>query len=331
MRRRPHVVLDDFFVKEDLLSAILGPGCTGGDTAWAARGGYFEIPSGNPVASQLLSSTHTALQRWVRASDVQVMYSGWLYNAHLAIIAAVAARYVAGLAAAPVAESLGALSSICLLLVLSYHIAFFAALNYRPAWFEHVVIFHSPFAWAAIWLQVFAGDGQESGGVAMGPAIADGPARSQLDRHVGPLALLLMHCFIWYTRRTVIGVAVFERRIRASPNAHWTHRIYSVLAGLAIVLAWRAYPYASACWRLCWDAAHSGVGERRASLREWADERGTVGLLRLGTAMLVSGGTHALWYSFISYAYHLVVWKDYLREGLAVWVIGDSAMCTKLY
>ncbi|KAJ2495429.1 Leucyl-tRNA synthetase, mitochondrial, partial [Coemansia sp. RSA 2052] len=42
--------------------------------------------------------------------------------------------------------------------------------------------------------------------------------------------------------------------------------------------------------------------------------------------MLVSGGTHVVWYSFISYAYHMVVWKEYLREGLAVWVVGNSAM-----
>ncbi|KAJ2775215.1 hypothetical protein IWQ56_000212 [Coemansia nantahalensis] len=328
MRRRPHIVLDDFFVKDSVVAATLDQG----GAAWTAEGDYLEVPSGSPFAGQLLASTHAVLRRWVRAPAVQVTYSGWLYNAHLAVIAAVAARYVSGLTTTPLARSLGSPANICLLLVLSYHVAFFAALNYRPAWFERTVVFHSPFAWAAIWLLVFAGDDPHA---ASGTG---GPVRSQLDRRVGPLALLLMHCFVWYARRTVIGVTVFECKIRASTCAHWIHRLYSVLAALAIVLAWKTLTYASAVWDRHHAATPAGGGSSSSSgggqCRDsygWMGRRGIVGLARLGAAMLVSGGTHALWYSFISYAYHLIVWKEYLRDGLAVWVVGDSAMCTKLY
>ncbi|KAJ2762808.1 hypothetical protein IWQ57_005710, partial [Coemansia nantahalensis] len=96
--------------------------------------------------------------------------------------------------------------------------------------------------------------------------------------------------------------------------------------------------YASAVWDRHHAATPAGGGSSSSSgggqCRDsygWMGRRGIVGLARLGAAMLVSGGTHALWYSFISYAYHLIVWKEYLRDGLAVWVVGDSAMCTKLY
>ncbi|KAJ2709147.1 hypothetical protein H4R19_004400 [Coemansia spiralis] len=308
MRQRPHIVLDDFFVRDGVVAAILDQG----DAVWAAEGDYVEVPSGSSFAARLFASTHAVLRRWVRAPAVQVTYSGWLYNTHLAVIGAVGARYVSGLMTAPLAQSVGTLANMCLLLVLSYHVAFFAALNYRPGWFERTVLFHSPFAWAAIWLLVFAGDDPRAAGA------PGGPVQSQLDRRVGPLALLLMHCFVWWMRRTVIGVTVFECRVRASPRAHWTHRLYSLLAALAIALAWKVYPYASASWDL------------RPSLASYAGS-GELGLVRLGAAMLVSGSTHALWYSFISYAYHLVIWKDYLRDGLAIWVVGDSAMCTKLH
>ncbi|KAJ2783462.1 hypothetical protein H4R18_001671 [Coemansia javaensis] len=320
MGRRPLVILDDFFVKDDVVSAIARGGQLG------VGGDCLEMPSENPFVKRLLSSTHVALRHWVRSDDVRVTYSGWLYNAHLAIIAAVAARYAAGLAGAPLAHSLGTLASICLAVVLGFHVLFFVSLNFRPAWFGHAVFFHSPFAWAAAWLLVFVGDGDGVSGVAVA---GRGPVRSALDRRVGPAALLLMHVFVWYTRRTVIGIAVFERKICASAYLYWTHRLYSVAAALVIVLVWKAYPYAPACWYLYRGAGLAESGAR-GLLRDWTDERGMVGLLRLGAAMLVSGGTHAMWYSFISYAYHMVVWRERLRDGLAVWVVGDRAMCTRL-
>ncbi|KAJ1858935.1 hypothetical protein GGH12_001095 [Coemansia sp. RSA 1822] len=320
MKKRPLVILDDYFVKDGQLSAILESG-DGVDIAWASKGDYFEIPSDNPFIKRLLS-THTTLRRWTRTSAIQVTYSTWLYNIHLAIIAAVGARLLSGLTAAPLIYSLGTLVTICLSVVLSYHMLFFISLNYHPAWFEHTVVFYSPFAWAAIWLLVFIGDNQETSTVAV--VDMDGPFRGLLDRRVGPLALLLMHIFVWYMRRTVIGITVFERKVRASSYEHWSHRLYSVLAALAIVFLWRWYPHFT-----FWDG-RMGDLERKPH-REWADERSRIGVLRLLAAMIASGGTHAMWYSFISYAYHMVVWKDYLREGLAVWVVDDSVMCTKLH
>ncbi|KAJ2357937.1 hypothetical protein GGF43_001156 [Coemansia sp. RSA 2618] len=323
MKQRPLVILDDYFVKDGQLSTLLESD-EGVDIAWASKGDYFEIPSDSPFIKQLLS-THTALRRWTRTGAIQVTYSSWLYNIHLAIIAAVGARLLSGLTAAPLIYSLGTLATMCLCVVLSYHVLFFVSVNYRPAWFEQTVVFYSPFAWAAIWLLVFVGDTHETSTVAV--VDMDGPFRGLLDRRVGPLALLLMHVFVWYMRRTVIGVTVFERKVRASSCAHWSHRLYSVLAALAIAFVWAWYPHVASCWD---GLAQAGALERKPP-REWADERSRIGVFRLAAAMLASGGTHALWYSFISYAYHMVVWKDYLREGLAVWVVDDSVMCTKLH
>ncbi|KAJ2162634.1 hypothetical protein GGF46_000507 [Coemansia sp. RSA 552] len=319
--RRPLVILDDFFVRNELVAAIL----QSDDADWA-KGDFIELPASSPFARRLFSATHSALRRWVRTDDVQITYSSWLYYTHLLFIAAVGARLLAGLTAAPLVYSLSTLTSICLVLVLSYHVSFFLSLNYHPTWFEQASIYHSPFAWAAIWLLVFFGDDREVSTVAI--VDLDGPVRSMLDRRVGPLALLLMHVFVWYMRRTVIGVTVFERKIRASLCAYWFHRLYSVLAALAIVLAWRWAPYLSTFWDR---ATLLDVPPDRTPLREWIDERSSVGLLRLAATMLVSGTTHALWYSFISYAYHMVMWRVYMREGVVVWVIGDSAMCTRLH
>ncbi|KAJ2525985.1 60S ribosomal protein L3, partial [Coemansia sp. RSA 1937] len=313
---RPLVILDDYFVKDGQLSELLESN-NGIDIAWASKGDYFEIPSDNPFIKRLLS-THTTLRRWTRTSAIQVTYSTWLYNIHLAIIAAVGARLLSGLTAAPLIYSLGTLVTICLCVVLSYHTLFFVSLNYRPVWFEHTVVYFSPFAWAAIWLLVCIGD-RETSTVAV--VDMDGPFRGLLDRRVGPLALLLMHIFVWYMRRTVIGITVFERKVRASAFENWSHRMYSVLAALAIVFVWRIYPYLATFWD-----GHVSDMERKPP-RELADERSQIGVLRLIAAMLASGGTHAIWYSFISYAYHMVVWKEYLREGLAVWVVDDSSHC----
>ncbi|KAJ2846396.1 Leucyl-tRNA synthetase, mitochondrial, partial [Coemansia erecta] len=205
-----------------------------------------------------------------------------------------------------------------------------------PLWFELAVVFHSPFAWASIWLLIMQGDRHETD-------MLDTHARAQkeyqkqqnnnqepwlitaLDRRVGPLALLLMHVFIWYTRRTVIGVAVFERKTRASLAAYWMHRMYSVLAALIIVLVWKWYPLVSAGFDLYgYSTARQMVAGKL--VREWAAERPMIPWLRLLTTMLVSGGIHVVWYSFISYAYHMIVWKQYLRDGLVVWVVQDGAM-----
>ncbi|KAJ2617596.1 hypothetical protein H4S08_000237 [Coemansia sp. RSA 1365] len=329
MQRQPLVILDDYFVKEGLLSALLQSDAANLDIPWAAKGDYFEIPSGDPFIKELFSSTHTALRQWTRTDDVRITYSSWLYNIHLGIVATVAARFIAGITSAPLVQSLGAMSNICLSLILSYHMVFFVALNYQPIWFEKTVIFHSPFAWAAIWLLVFFGDSQETSGAAAAVAFPS-PIRGLLDRRVGPLALLLMHVFVWYMRRTVIGIAVFERKIRAASWAHWFHRIYSVLAALFIVLAWRCYPYVFAYWGRHTLLAGDNVAGQKM-LREWLDDREEISILRLIATMMVSGGIHALWYSFISYAYHMVMWREYMREGLAVWAVGDSVMCTKLH
>ncbi|KAJ1831621.1 hypothetical protein IWW55_005426 [Coemansia sp. RSA 2706] len=320
MKRRPLVILDDYFVRDGQLSAILEAD-NDVDVAWASKGDYLDIPSGSPFIKQLLS-THTTLRRWTRTGDIQVTYSNWLYNSHLAIMAAVCARLLSGLTAAPLVYSLGTLASISLCVVLSYHLLFFVSLNYQSVWFEQTVIFYSPFAWAAIWLLVFVGD-QEISAVAV--VDMNGPYRGMLERRVGPLALLLMHVFVWYMRRTVIGITVFERRIRASAYANWSHRLYSVLAALAIVVVWQWYPRVAGAFVGC------GSSSEHSLLLVWAAERDQVGIFRLAMVMLVSGTTHVLWYSFISYAYHLVVWKDYLREGLALWVVDDSVMCTKLH
>ncbi|KAJ2106450.1 hypothetical protein GGF48_006143, partial [Coemansia sp. RSA 921] len=107
MKKRPLVILDDYFVKDGQLSELLESN-NGIDIAWASKGDYFEIPSDNPFIKRLLS-THTTLRRWTRTSAIQVTYSTWLYNIHLAIIAAVGARLLSGLTAAPLIYSLGTL------------------------------------------------------------------------------------------------------------------------------------------------------------------------------------------------------------------------------
>ncbi|KAJ2549292.1 hypothetical protein EV175_004502 [Coemansia sp. RSA 1933] len=246
----------------------------------------------------------------MRTESVKITYSWWLFYTHLCIIAAVSARYVASVTTGPAVHTLGTLSSLCLLLVSSYHIVFFVSLNYHPVWFEPTVVFHSPFAWAAIWLLVFHGEDRLATGHG-----TDHPLWRFVDRRVGPVVLLGMHMFVWYMRRTVIGVTVFERKIRASLLSYRCYRVYTALAAPLIVLAWRIYPYASIGGSMPADHHH----------------RVAIGRARLIATMLVSGGSHVLWYSFISYAYDLVVWKVYLREGFATWIVGDVTVCTKLH
>ncbi|KAJ1723761.1 Transcription factor spt8 [Coemansia erecta] len=336
---RPFVILDDYFVRDEFLSSLHQNidtselGITPSD-----NGKYFEIDSGTPFLKHLL--THLSSGRWLRSNDVRITYSRWLYCMHVGIIASVTAKYISGLSlggggsGGSLVHALGTLGNICLLLVLSFHLVFFVALNFRPRWFEVTVVFHSPFAWAAIWLMIIQGDRHEID-------VADGRARgaagehwavSALSRRVGPLGLLLMHVFIWYTRRTVIGVAVFERKTRASLAAYWMHRIYSILAALFIVLVWRWYPLVTAgVFNLQEQYSAAGQATIGKLVRESAAaERGMIGWLRILATMVIAGGFHVAWYSFISYAYHMIVWKQYLRDGLAVWVTQEGAMCTKL-
>ncbi|KAJ1850884.1 hypothetical protein LPJ73_003243 [Coemansia sp. RSA 2703] len=331
MKDRPFVILDDYFVKDEFLSSLhqnIDPselGMTPSD-----NGKYYEIDSGTPFLKHLL--IHLSSGRWIRSGDVRITYSRWLYCAHVAIIASVTAKYISGLSVGPLVQALGTLGNICLLLVLSFHLVFFVALNFRPLWFEVTVVFHSPFAWAAIWLMIIQGDRHEIDMLDARPRGAAGEhwAVSALSRRVGPLGLLLMHVFIWYTRRTVIGVAVFERKTRASLAAYWMHRIYSILAALAIVLVWKWYPLMTAGFNL--NEHYSGADQPMVGklVRESAAERSMIGWLRMLATMAISGGIHVAWYSFISYAYHMIVWKQYLRDGLAVWVTQEGAMCTKL-
>ncbi|KAJ2747996.1 hypothetical protein GGI20_000083 [Coemansia sp. BCRC 34301] len=327
MTGRPLVVLDDYFVKGDpfrLLQLASKQDC---DSAAACEpnSGYFEFDSRCPHLKELLSRHSIIPEQWMQTDDVRITYSHRLHRTHLGIIALLAVKYVAGLTAGPLMYTFGTLSNICLLLVLTYHVLFFVALNYRPKWFELTVVFLSPFAWAGIWLLLIQGDSHEADATLP----VEGALRVFLDRRIGPLALFLMHMFIWYSRRTVIGIAVFERKIRASAMTYWSHRVYSMFAALAIALAWKWYPCFSVSWDLyrysaTWDLVNCKL------VRMWAAERSMIGWPRMLATMLVSGGTHVVWYSFISYAYHMVVWKEYLREGLAVWVVGNSAMCTKL-
>ncbi|KAJ2623366.1 hypothetical protein GGI25_002591 [Coemansia spiralis] len=140
-----------------------------------------------------------------------------------------------------------------------------------------------------------------------------------------------MHAFVWYMRRTVIGVTVFERKIRASLISYRCYRIYTVLAVPLIVLVWKWYPHVSALLEsYVYLSLDNQIEDPINYFRGSAMTRVGIGGRRLVAAMLVSGGTHVLWYSFISYAYHAVVWKEYLREGLAIWVVGNGTMCTKL-
>ncbi|KAI8324650.1 hypothetical protein GQ54DRAFT_54557 [Martensiomyces pterosporus] len=331
MKTRSFVILDDYFVKDDLFSA---PDRT--DIDIRTLGGYFEVASGSPFLAKFFSTKHIISEKWMRTADIQITYSRWLYYAHLAIIALVAAKYVDGLSAEPLVYSLGSFGNICLLLVLSYHVLFFFSLNYRPAWFEQTVIFHSPFAWAAIWLLILHGDhgasptsassGAKHPGASaqlLGVGTAGGAVHTFLDRRVSAAMLLLMHAFIWYMRRTVIGVVVFERKIRAASFTHWSHRFYSVLAALFISLLWKWYPYLSVCWDLYRYPAARDLVDQKFVL-EWVGERHMIGWAGMVGTMLVAGGTHILWYSFISYAYHMIMWKEYLREGLAIWVVSAA-------
>ncbi|KAJ2007136.1 hypothetical protein GGI04_000044 [Coemansia thaxteri] len=332
-RGHPLVVLDDYFVRGDpsklLLKASRHDDDNDNGFTSATDSGYFEFDSGCPYLKELLSAHSIFPERWVRTDDVRIAYSSWLYRVHLLIIAIVAVKYAAGLTAGPAVYTLGTLSNICLFLVLSYHVVFFVALNYQPRWFEWTVIFYSPFAWAGIWLLLVQGDSHETASAAGSLSFSAGPLRAFLDQRVGPLALFLMHMFIWYKRRTVIGIAVFERKIRASSLTYWSHRAYSMLAALGIALVWKWYPCLSVCWDLYRYSATRDLINCRL-VRLWAAERTMITWPRMVVTMLASGGTHVGWYSFISYAYHMVVWKEYLREGLAVWVIGNNAMCTKL-
>ncbi|KAJ2033794.1 hypothetical protein H4S03_005420 [Coemansia sp. S3946] len=323
MKGRPLVVLDDYFVKGDPFKLLqLASDST---TTCVSNSGYFEFDSGSPFLKELLARHSIIPEHWMKTDDVRITYSDRLQRSHLAIITLLAAKYVAGLTAGPLVYMFGTLSNICLLLVLSYHVLFFVALNYRPGWFEWTVVFLSPFAWAGVWLLLIQGDSHEAD-LALPAA---GALRVFLDRRIGPLALSMMHMFIWYSRRTVIGIAVFERKIRASSFTYWSHRVYSMLAALVIALAWKWYPCFSVCWDLfTYSTTRDLVNCRIVSM--WAAERAMIGWPRMLATMMVSGGTHVVWYSFISYAYHMIVWKEYLREGLAVWVVGNSAMCTKL-
>ncbi|KAJ1783831.1 hypothetical protein LPJ59_006486 [Coemansia sp. RSA 2399] len=259
----------------------------------------------------------------MRTESVKITYSRWLFYTHLCIIVAVCARYIASVTTGPAVHTLGTLTSLCLLLVSSYHIVFFVSLNYRPVWFEPTVVLHSPFAWAAIWLLVFHGEDRTPLSTAYD--YDHHPLRRFVDRRVGPVVLLAMHVFVWYMRRTVIGVTVFERKTRASLLSYRCYRVYTALAAPLIVFVWSIYPYASVGWH-----SPSGRGLGAAGLPGGFD-RVAISRSRLIATMLVSGGTHVLWYSFISYAYELVVWKVYLREGFATWIVGDVTVCTKLH
>ncbi|KAJ1965503.1 hypothetical protein GGI12_000725 [Dipsacomyces acuminosporus] len=333
MKSRSFVVLDDYFVNDDLLSALDST-----DVDIHTSGGYFEVASGSPFLTRFFSAKHIITGKWVRTEDVQITYSRWLYYTHLAIIALVAAKYADALSIGPLVYSLGSFSNICLLLVLSYHVLFFFSLNYRPGWFEQTVIFHSPFSWAAIWLLIINGNHgatSDTDSSSIGnsnttyTSSSTGHVHYFLDRHVRADALLLMHVFVWYMRRTVIGIVVFERKIRAARFTYWSHRIYSLLAPLLVLLLWKWYPYFSVCWDLRrYSPARDLVDQK--FVFEWVGERRMIGWARMAATMLISGGTHVLWYSFVSYAYHMIVWKTYLREGLAIWVVSGGAMCTKL-
>ncbi|KAJ1955540.1 hypothetical protein EC988_001824 [Linderina pennispora] len=303
MKTRPLVVLDDYFVKRNLFSQLKH---STHDIRFL--GGYFEVSSGSPFLTKFFSTEHIIAQQWMRTADTQITYSWWLYAVHLAALLLLVFAYLASLSSAPLVYSLGTLPSICLLLVVSYHVCFFLALNYKPTWFERTVIFHSPFAWAAAWLLVLCNDS----------ALA-----------VPPTSLLAIHVFIWYVRRTAIGIVVFERKIRASSVLHWSHRAYSLVAPILIAWAWKWYPCLSVSWDLSGYSPTRDLLDQRV-VRQWAAER-EIPTVQLLAAMAMAGGLHVVWYSFISYAYHMVVWKDYLREGLAVWVVSDGAMCTKLF
>ncbi|KAJ2520618.1 hypothetical protein H4217_001923 [Coemansia sp. RSA 1939] len=273
----------------------------------------------------------------MRTESVKITYSRWLFYTHLSIIVAVCARYVASVTTGPAVHTLGTLSSLCLILVASYHIVFFVSLNYRPVWFEPTVVFHSPFAWAAIWLLVFHGEDRRMADAADDGAdmVAVHPLRRFVDRRVGPVVLLAMHVFVWYMRRTVIGVTVFERKSRASLLSYRCYRVYTALAAPLIVIAWKLYPYAAVGWWHASSSSSSSFSRGRIDtgglFHDMPVDRVAIGRARLLVTMAVSGATHVLWYSFISYAYQVVVWKDYMREGVVIWVVGDVTVCTKLH
>lgn len=119
--------------------------------------------------------------------------------------------------------------------------------------------------------------------------------------------LLVLHAGVSYARRVATGVIVFEQRIRRSRLHYWTCRLYSLLSGLLIVVVCRWSPFLS-------DRFLDGMSGSQVL-----------------AAVVMAGATHIAWYSLISYAYHMVVWQEHMRDGVAIWVVRHGTVCAKLY
>ncbi|KAJ1837427.1 Transcription factor spt8, partial [Coemansia sp. RSA 486] len=107
MKGRPFVILDDYFVKDEFLASLhQNVDITELGIKQASNGKYYEISEGTPFLKRLFSHKHIASGHWVRADDVRITYSRWLYCVHMGMIFSVAAKYIAGLAVGPLVYTL---------------------------------------------------------------------------------------------------------------------------------------------------------------------------------------------------------------------------------
>ncbi|KAJ1985203.1 hypothetical protein H4R34_000162 [Dimargaris verticillata] len=262
----------------------------------------------------MASTTH-----WVQGAHIPIQYTPVQRILHACALAVTVLQYGRLLTAVPTAYTLRTLSSLCLAVVALHHMGSLVTFGLLPRLHQPFLIYFTPSAYGCLWLFVWFSP-QEA--TALVNHFASNAAVRQQVWSANPTgwsswssrwSVFALWWVLWVIRRHTYGVVFFQRASQCHPWQRWAYRLYCLICPALLVTAWQWYPYLLARWEppLTWRPLQPSL---------W--HTGLVGGL--------AGVSHWMWYSFLSFSYRSILWKTYLREGVAIWRSGAQTVVSRL-
>ncbi|KAJ1655454.1 hypothetical protein IWQ61_004806 [Dispira simplex] len=133
---------------------------------------------------------------------------------------------------------------------------------------------------------------------------------------------------LWVLRRNLHGIVIFQQSTQCSYLVCWIYRLYCLFCPCLVIVLWQWYPVLLATWNVrSYNTEDSLTTVMTHKIHLTPSGPNVVYMALVGMA---AGISHITWYSFLSFSYHSVYWKTYLREGIVVWLCGPQTVASKL-
>ncbi|KAJ1969221.1 hypothetical protein IWQ62_000766 [Dispira parvispora] len=299
---------------------------------------------------------------WVKGANVKVTYTRCQLLVHLVVILVSALQYALCLERQPLWYSFGTLPSFCSGFVLLHHTLVLVTCLWIPRLVQFVTIFGTPFAYGCLWINTWFGlpslklayphsppaklpewaDTSIASTLSLSPRSAgwtttQWPSQTTADDFTSgtirewalnqwvPFALWWL---LWVLRRNMHGIVIFQRSTQCSYLVCWIYRLYCLLCPSLVIVLWQWYPVLLATWNVrSYNTQDSLTTVMAHKIHLTPSGPNVVYMALVG---VVAGISHITWYSFLSFSYHSVYWKTYLREGIVVWICGPQTVASKL-